>query len=222
MILAWASPFKYWLKIVVIKQSPLVCTIYNNFYMDVENWANGNNDNWVVLLRNLICQLGFADVLLAQGVGKIQLFLKLCQQRIRDQFIQQWFGEMATNTDTKLYSFIKTSFQYSDYLLHLNISKYRYSLLRFFGRNHKLPVVTGRWRRIPYQDRLCTTCNVLSDEYHLVFECVADNLVPLRKQSIPRYYTQRPSMIKFIKLLRSDNVTTIKKLSVFLYKALYM
>ena len=123
---------------------------------------------------------------------------------------------------TKLYSFIKTSFQYSDYLLHLNIPKYRYSLLRFFGINHKLPVVTGCWRRIPYQDRLCTTCNVLGDEYHLVFECVADNLVPLRKQYIPRYYTQTPSMIKFIKLLRSDNVTTIKKLSVFLYKALYM
>ena len=130
---------------------------------------------------------------------------------------------MATNTETKLYSFIKTSFQYSDYLLHLNIPKYRYIVYcGFFGRNHKLQVVTGRWRRIPYQDRLCTTCNVLGDEYHLVFECVADNLVPLRKQYISRYYTQRPSMIKFIKLLRSDNVTTIKKLSLFLYKALYM
>ena len=33
----------------------------------------------------------------------------------------------------------------------VNIPKYRYSLLRFFGRNHKLPVVTGCWRRIPRQ-----------------------------------------------------------------------
>ena len=74
----------------------MVCKIYNNFYMDVDNGANGYNDNWVVLVRNLICQLGFADVWLAQGVGNIQLFLNLCKQRIRDQFIQQWFGEMDT------------------------------------------------------------------------------------------------------------------------------
>ena len=75
---------RYWLKIVVIKQNPVVCKMYNNFYMDVENGADGYNDNWVVLVRDLICQLGFADVWLAQGVGNIHFFLKLCKQRIRD------------------------------------------------------------------------------------------------------------------------------------------
>ena len=38
-----------------------------------------------------------------------------------------------------------------------------------------LPIETGRWSRTERQDRLCRTCNVLGDEAHALFRCIAVN-----------------------------------------------
>ena len=46
----------------------------------------------------------------------------------------------------------------------INITKFRLG-------SHKFPIETGRWRRIPRDQRLCQLCEVLGDEYHIMFEC---------------------------------------------------
>ena len=37
--------------------------------------------------------------------------------------------------------------------------------------SHNLPIETGRWSRIPRENRMCSRCNVLGDEHHFVFYC---------------------------------------------------
>jgi hypothetical protein len=42
--------------------------------------------------------------------------------------------------------------------------------MRFSTRNHRLPVVTGRWQGIPSSERKCSFCNDdVGDEFHYFF-----------------------------------------------------
>ena len=78
--------------------------------------------------------------------------------------------------------------------------------------SHRLEIEAGRWvrvNRVPVNERKCTLCSVMEDEYHFVIEC--QRYTELRKKYIPKYYCQRPSMHKFIELITSDNNKYIKK-----------
>ena len=44
-------------------------------------------------------------------------------------------------------------------------------ITRFRLGSHKLPIETGRWHRIPREERLCTRCQVMRDEYHFICDC---------------------------------------------------
>ena len=44
-------------------------------------------------------------------------------------------------------------------------------ICKFRLGSHRLPIETGRWRRIPRNERLCGVCGVLGDEKHFLFEC---------------------------------------------------
>ena len=68
--------------------------------------------------------------------------------------------------------------------------------------SHNRFIETGRWHRphcIPREDRKCTTCNTLEDEYHFVIE--RSVLTDLRKQYISKYYWINPSMYEETNIL---------------------
>ena len=46
-------------------------------------------------------------------------------------------------------------------------------IIKFRTSNHYLPVETGRWNNILFEDRLCTICdkNDIGDEFHYLFIC---------------------------------------------------
>ena len=44
-------------------------------------------------------------------------------------------------------------------------------ITKFRAGSHNLRIETGRWSRTPRDDRLCTNCNELGDEYHAVYDC---------------------------------------------------
>ena len=46
------------------------------------------------------------------------------------------------------------------------------SITRFRLGSHNLPIETGRWLRIPRDDRLCKSCNILGDEHHFIYSCI--------------------------------------------------
>ena len=46
------------------------------------------------------------------------------------------------------------------------------SIIKFRLGSHKLKIETGRWTNTPRELRLCSTCNQLEDEFHIVFDCV--------------------------------------------------
>ena len=86
-----------------------------------------------------------------------------------------------------------------------------YYLIKYKTSNHKLPVETGRWHNIPFNDRKCPKCSTqIGDEYHYLFEC--PEFIEARKQYIKPYYRRHPNMNKAIKLFQSKNTKLIRNL----------
>ena len=163
--------------------------------------------------------LGFHDVWYHQTVGDAKLFLLSVKQRINDQFLQNWRARLENSSRATFYRCI-ADFKFQPYLNALNLSKVRTSLSRLRVSSHRLYVETGRWNKptsIPFDERKCLFCNRLEDEYHFVMECKV--LVELRKLLLPAFYWKRPNMFKFIELINTENVSTMKKLGNFVSKA---
>ena len=53
--------------------------------------------------------------------------------------------------------------------LDFQTSHYKFPRLRL--SSHSMPIETGRWTRVPRENRLCPNCNVLGDERHFLYEC---------------------------------------------------
>ena len=86
--------------------------------------------------------------------------------------------------------------------------------------SHRLQIEADRWARsnsIPLNERNCSFCQVIEDEFHFVLECQLYS--DLRKEYISNYYWRRPSMVKFLELLNFDNQTRIRKLGAFIHQA---
>lgn len=151
---------------------PLVREAYMMLYREAENNNTINNNYWAAHVRHLLNTMGFGHVWLHQGVGNKQLFKKKFEQHISDTALQTWSRSLNGSSDAHLYRELKTTIEYSAYLNCILQPKYRYQLVKFRTRNHKLAVVTGKWhkpRPIPYQQRLCTECNQIEDEGYSVF-----------------------------------------------------
>ena len=171
--------------------------IYNMLYNDCINFPN--KVTWVRLLRNLLGYLGFMDVWLQQSVGYRVLFLNLVKQRLTDQFIQKRNSRLNNLTHALFYR--NFSFGYKTYLDFVSVGKLRFALSRLRSSSHRLEIETGRWARpnvIPFEERPCTSCHSLEDEFHFVLEC--SRYKDLRTIYIPDYYRRRPNMLKLDEL----------------------
>ena len=63
---------------------------------------------------------------------------------------------------------------------------------------------TGRWvkpKPIALKNRKCITCNLIEDEFHYIFFCP---MYTSFRHLVAKYYTNRPSMFKFIELLNNN------------------
>ena len=51
--------------------------------------------------------------------------------------------------------------------------KYRQAVTKLRISAHRLPVETGRYNNVPYNDRLCKHCgiNEIGNEYHFLMSC---------------------------------------------------
>ena len=82
-----------------------------------------------------------------------------------------------------------------------------------------LNIEYGRHRQIPRESRFCELCDsiTIEDEFHFVMEC--DAFKEFRVEYIPKYYRLRPSMFKFVQLLKSDNKKLLHRIAIYLLKS---
>ncbi|KAL4240483.1 hypothetical protein ACF0H5_001275 [Mactra antiquata] len=208
---------KYWVKLLQTSDTKFKKIVYLCLKSDSEKYPN--KVNWCTLLKQLLSTLGFYEVWLFQDIGHTDIFLNNVKVRLRDLFIQGWHGRIGESSRASFYKHF-SSFKFQPYLDICQIPKFRYQLTRLRVSSHSLYVESGRWVKpnpIPFNERICSACNKLEDEYHFILECSLYN--DIRDRYIPRYYINRPSMFKFITLITNENPKVIKMLSTFILKA---
>ena len=67
-------------------------------------------------------------------------------------------------------------------------------IVKFRLGSHYLPIETGRWRAVPREERLCTTCGVLGDEKHALYSC---SLIPRDEPEIFKLF-ERLKIAKYL------------------------
>ena len=149
--------------------------------------------NWVSLLRHLLISLGFYEVCLNEGVGDYNRFILALKQRLTDTFIQNWRARLEDSSRANLYKHIAV-FQMQPYLNNINVLKFSQAFSKLRMSSHRLEIEAGRWVKpnsIPLENRKCSVCLRLEDEYHFVLEC--QMYVELRKTYISPYFWKKPT-----------------------------
>ena len=128
--------------------------------------------------------------------------------------MQSSHADIAKINRCFLYNALDRDFSMAKYLFSIHIQSNRKAMTKLRLSSHKLMIERGRWQKCLHNDRICTECNVLEDEYHAVIIC--PRYKELRGKYIKSYYVMRPSMFKFIQLLNTENVKEMRMLATFI------
>jgi hypothetical protein len=132
-----------------------------------------NKTNWASLVRHELFNLGFNETWYQQSVGNNTYFLNIVKQRLNDNFVQNWNDRLNQSNRATFYRTF-ADFKFQPYLNIVNVSKFRIALTQLRVSSHRLEIETGRWakpNKIIRENRKCSLCSVLEDEYHFMFEC---------------------------------------------------
>ena len=207
---------KYWIKIISGQKSLYVNTLYMSSLANVDK---KNSNNWAYNVKQLLCSTGFGDVWRDQGVVDPEGFCSAFKLRLWDIFRQDWSSRLSNSSRARFFREVNPNHKFNNILDIVNTPSHRTALCRLITSSHYLGIEKGRWTRpvIPTENRLCTVCNKLDDEYHFLLEC--SSYIELRTKFIPKKFYKRPSMYKCIQLLTSDHKKTLRNISKFVFMA---
>lgn len=177
------------------------------------NEKNKFNSKWISHVKNILDLSGFSYVWYQQIVTNVQSFKYTMIQRLKDQFSQNWLSEIWNSNSCINYRIFKHSHNFENYLTALPRAD-AITLCKFRTSCTKIPIVTGRYRNVDREDRICTCCNIdIGDEYHYIFICSYFNND--RNSYLNSYYTKGHNTLKMDKLFSSTKISDMKKLASF-------
>ena len=168
-----------------------------------------NNKKWTFHVKRTIDKLGLSDLWFEQNL-KVALF-SLFQQRIKDQFIQQWKSEIENASILKYYNKYKTEFCIGQYLLNIKNDKLGTLLTQFRLSAHKLAIEAGRFQNIDREQRPFVI--------NIKINKNCPKCIELRKLFIINY-TSFPTFTRFNIIMSSKNANSQLNLAKFIDKAM--
>ena len=145
-----------------------------------------------------------------QDIQNESSFISVFVQRLKDQYIQNWFSDMNINRKLILYKDFKLNFTHEYYLDVINVRNIRHTLAQIRTGHHPLEIEKGRYMNIPREQRLCKVCTSdIEDEYHFV----------LRNLYISKKFYMVQNLHKFNMLFCSSSAAILHALAKFLYYA---
>ena len=219
LFIAWyVRMIKYWFKIVNTDNK-----ILHRLYAQSLHYCEIGCKNWVYRVKDILCRYGFQYVFYNNENIDHKMFIGVFKQRIIDCFLQEWQSSINESSLLDTYKLFKANFEYETYLdiLPLNL---RSMLSKLRLSSHSLRIQTGRYSNVclPRNERICLYCTTrdIEDEYHFVITCPV--YTEIRKKYIKRYYYKRPSMYKFVQLMRTSKKTELLNLARYIKEAFYM
>ena len=149
----------FWSRLLTGKSSKLSFKLYNCLLNEFITFHTENK--WITCVKQILNETGFSYLWTSQIVQNFnnnnnnKLFAMKIQQRLKDQYLQQWHSLVFDSPKSVFYRIIKEDFCLEPYL-KLLLSKHRVQLAKFRTTNHRLPIETGRWQKIDRSNRICT------------------------------------------------------------------
>ena len=96
----------------------------------------------------------------------------------------------------------------------------RIALTKIRLSSHLFHVERGRWnaRKVEIKDRICSLCRVVEDEFHCMIEC--PRYESARVGNLPTSLKRKPSMYKFINVLKCKEPEMYKTIGVLCMKVM--
>jgi len=171
---------KYWVRIKTPDYHDTLVGKAANFSIQ-SNYQAVVFTNYVLKL----CDLRSLDVI-SLPLKRLNSLGKYMKTKLFNYFSDYWKGQIQqsrTSGKLRTLSQVKNNFDFEKYLHEICNVKYRQAVTRVRVSAHRLPVESGRYNKIPYNERKCNLChspNGIGDEYHYLMSCTNEKFVELR------------------------------------------
>ena len=137
--------------------------------------------------------LELCDENINSGFVQLKNFCHYLKHELKNFYINYWKEQIQQggNRD-KLRTFkkIKTSLDPEKYIFEVNNIKHRQAVTKLRISAHRLPVEVGRYNNIPYQERICSHCdlNEVGNEQHYLMQCANTKFSVIRTNFITNLF----------------------------------
>lgn len=214
-ITIYSRMIKFWSNIITGKQTKIT----NKIYTYIKHNHNNLNLKWITNIKTILQTVGRQDLWENQNTLDLKHAHKLVKQILHDQFLQNWHSELSTSNKGRIYLSFKDSPHLETYFKCLKKNEIL-NLFKYRTANHSLPVETGRYESIPYEDRLCSLCtlNQIGNEEHYLLVCPFFNAE--RRYFISSHTSQVVNNKSLKDILTNDNLEHLKRLSNYIHKVM--
>ena len=179
------------------------------------NLNRGQNFKWLNYIKEILISVGEPGLFNQNFIQNPKATKDKIVNRLNDLYIQEWVAKLQTSSKGRNYSIFKQNINLESYITALPRRVF-IPIIKFRTCKYKLPIETGRWHDVPYNERKCTLCNQneLGDDFHYLMKC--SFFETKRKALLRPIYYNRPYIIKFQDLLNCNRKTILTKLSKFM------
>ena len=214
-VITYTKCIKFWLNLTRQNNGRFSKKAYN-MLMQLQQ---RNYTTWVDKVRNTLYYHGFGIVWENQGVGNIEVFIKLFRQRLIDCAGQNWNGSIISHDFYSSYASFKTNFGLESYLNNVPNFWHRRSLSRFRFGMSEINCSALQFKPIPRKNRLCFKCvNQEETEFHFLLVCPCYQ--NLRSALLPDKFFRQPNLFKSVILMASQSEYINRNLAEYVYRAL--
>lgn len=192
---------KYWIRLLTLPRNRYIKLCYEMLMCN----DNLSHTNWVTDVQWYLYTNVFWYVWERQKVNNPRLFLIQIEQRLKDQYVQNWRIKCNENIKLCHYVFFKHSYNVEKHVTAVDISKFRSCMANFRSSEHNLTVEKSRHIDLNREFRDCIHCTaVLEDEFHFVLICPLYSNI--RSLYIPKYFVKNTTLHKFYGLICRQKV----------------
>ena len=160
----------FWLHVLHSSKNSLVYKAYTESI----NFHKGFGNNLKILLE----YLNFNHVWQNQGTFSDKRLIYAIFSKLKTQYESYWKISINRNESSnklRTYCNLKDNFRCEGYLLKNGLDKVKVSpFIRLRISAHKLYIEEGRYKKIPFDQRICPLCNVeVESEYHFLMSCAS-------------------------------------------------
>ncbi len=145
-------------------------------------------------------------------MNNINKFKDDVKSKLLNLYNIKWQKEVFESKKCTNYRIFKRELKFEKYLTILS-TKLRVNFTRFRLSNHKLPIELGRHYNIERSQRKCHLCEVIGDEYHVIFECAL--FQEERDKNIDKKLHFRVNSIQYFDLFSNIKIVQLARLARF-------